>query len=78
MPTQKIWDHVIDMKKGFVPRKGKVYLLLREERRSKRIHTRTTKERIYPTLKVTSNGASILCRKEGWEEIDGTELQIFK
>jgi len=32
MPTRKIWDHTIDMKKGFVLRKGKVYLLLREER----------------------------------------------
>ena len=32
MPTRKIWDHAIDMKKGFVPRKGKVYLLSREER----------------------------------------------
>jgi len=32
MPTRKIWDHTIDMKKEFVPRKGKVYLLSREER----------------------------------------------
>jgi len=32
MPTRKIWDHAIDMKEGFVPRKGKVYLLSREER----------------------------------------------
>ena len=32
MPTQKIWDHVIDIKKGFVLRKEKVYLLSREER----------------------------------------------
>ena len=32
MPTQKIWDHAIDMKEGFVPRKGKVYPLSREER----------------------------------------------
>jgi len=32
MPTRKVWDHVIKMKEGFVPRKGKVYLLLREER----------------------------------------------
>jgi len=30
--TRKMWDHVIDVKEGFVPRKGKVYLLLREER----------------------------------------------
>jgi len=32
MPTRKIWDHAIEMKKGFVLRKGKVYLLSREER----------------------------------------------
>ena len=32
MPIQKIWDHAIDMKEEFVPRKGKVYLLSREER----------------------------------------------
>jgi len=32
MPTRKIWDHMIELKKGFAPRKGKVYLLLREER----------------------------------------------
>jgi len=32
MPTRKIWDHAIDMKEEFVPRKGKMYLLSREER----------------------------------------------
>ena len=32
MPTRKLWDHAIDVKEGFVPRKGKVYLLTREER----------------------------------------------
>jgi len=32
MSTWKIWDHAIDMKEGFVPRKGKVYPLSREER----------------------------------------------
>jgi len=32
MPTQKIWDHAINMKEGFMPRKKKVYLLLRGER----------------------------------------------
>ena len=31
MLTQKIWDHAIDIKKGFVPRKEKVYLLSRGE-----------------------------------------------
>ena len=29
---RKVWDHVIEVKKGFVLRKGKVYPLLREER----------------------------------------------
>ena len=32
MPTRKVWDHTIDVKKGFVPRKGKVYPLSREEK----------------------------------------------
>ena len=32
MPTRKVWDHVIEVKKGFVPRKGKVYPLSRDER----------------------------------------------
>ena len=31
MSTRKLWDHTIDIKKEFVPRKGKVYLLSREE-----------------------------------------------
>ena len=32
MPMRKVWDHVIEVKKGFVLRKGKVYLLSRAER----------------------------------------------
>ena len=32
MPTRKVWDHAIDIKEGFMLRKGKVYLLSREER----------------------------------------------
>jgi len=32
MPTRKLWDYVIDIKKGFVSRKRKVYPLLRKER----------------------------------------------
>ena len=33
MPTRKIWDHAIDMKEGFMLRKGRVYLLSRKERK---------------------------------------------
>jgi len=32
MPTRKVWDHAIDVKEGFMPRKEKVYPLSREER----------------------------------------------
>ena len=31
MSVQKTWDHAIELKEGFVPKKGKVYLLSREE-----------------------------------------------
>ena len=30
---RKIWDHAIDLRKGFVPTKGKIYPLLRIERK---------------------------------------------
>ena len=32
IPIKKLWNHVIEVKKRFVLRKRKVYLLLREER----------------------------------------------
>ena len=32
MPTRKAWDYVIDFREGFVPKKGKIYLLSRVER----------------------------------------------
>ena len=32
MPMRKLWDYAIDVKEGFMPRKGKVYPLSREER----------------------------------------------
>ena len=32
MPTRKLWDHAIEVKEEFMPQKGKVYPLLREER----------------------------------------------
>jgi len=40
MPTRKVWDYAIEMKKRFGPRKGKVYLLLREEREEVRMFIR--------------------------------------
>ena len=32
MLPRKAWDHAIDLREGFVPKKGKIYSLLRLER----------------------------------------------
>jgi len=32
MPTRKIWDHTIDLKEMFKPRKKRIYLLSKNER----------------------------------------------
>ena len=32
MPTRKTWDHAIDLREEFVPKKDKIYLLSRVER----------------------------------------------
>jgi len=32
MPTRKSWDHAINLKENFVPRKGRTYLMLRQEK----------------------------------------------
>jgi len=32
MPTRKLWDHVIDLKKDFIPKKGQIYPLSRTKK----------------------------------------------
>jgi len=32
MPMRKVWNHAIDLREGFVPKKGKIYPLSRVER----------------------------------------------
>jgi len=54
---------MINLKKGFVPRKGNVYLLFQKE--SEEFYSEIDKKRIYLTIKVTTNYAGILCGKEG-------------
>ena len=43
-----------------------------------RVYQRAVAKRIYPTIKITTDSASILCRKKGWEEVDGAGLPIFE
>lgn len=33
IPTRKTWNYAIELKKGFLPRKGKVYSLSRQKRK---------------------------------------------
>ena len=32
IPVRKPWDHVINLREDFIPRKGRIYLMLREEK----------------------------------------------
>jgi len=64
--------------------KGGVYAMKREgvpfvergKRGGERVRERTAEEGLYLAVKVTTNGAGILCGKEGWEEEDGPGLPI--
>jgi len=51
MPTRKMWDYAIEVKEGFVLRKGKVYPLSREKREEVRefIKEQLRKEYIQPS-----------------------------
>ena len=40
------------------------------------VHKRTVEKGLYLTIKVTTDGAGILCGKEGWKKVDGTRLPI--
>ena len=42
----------------------------------KRICKGTVEKRLHPTIEVTTNGAGILCGKEGWKKADSTKLLI--
>ena len=54
-----------------------VSIIKGRKRGSKRVCSRAAKEGVHLTIQVTTDGASILCRKEGWEEADGTRLPVF-
>jgi len=59
MPTRKMWDHVIEVKEGFVPRKGKVYPLSREEREEVREFVREQLRKGYIQLSKSPQTAPV-------------------
>ena len=64
--------------------KGEIYTKKREslslvqkrKRESKRVHSGADEKEIYLTVRVTTDYAGILCRKEAWEKEDGTRLLV--
>jgi len=59
---------------GFYAKERESVPVVKRRKESMRVHIGTTEERIYLTLKIASNSTSVLCRKEGQEEADGTKL----
>jgi len=82
MPVRKTWDHAIELKEGFIPKKRKIYSLSRKEREEMQVFAsvcrRPAKERIHPPFQVTPNVTSTLCSKEGWHMENGTGLLTHK
>ena len=76
MPIRKIWNHVIDMKKGFVLKKEKVYPLLREERNEIcKFISKQLRKGYIRFLKLSQIALVFFVKKK---KVDGTGLYIFK
>ena len=67
MPTRKRWDHTIDVKEGFIPRKGRVYPLLREEREKVRefVKEQLRKGYIWPSKSPQMAPVFFVGKKDG-------------
>jgi len=67
MPTRKLWDHAIDVKEGFMPRKGKVYPLSREEREEVRefVREQLRKGYIQPSKSPQTAPVFFVGKKDG-------------
>ena len=64
MPIKKIWDHVINIKKEFVLKKKKVYLLSREEK--KEVYKFIDWGKGILDSKVVLKNTSVFCRIKRW------------
>ena len=67
MPTRKVWDHMIDVKEGFVPRKEKMYPLSREEREEVRefVKEQLRKGYIQPSKSLQTVPVFFVGKKDG-------------
>ena len=67
MPVQKAWDHVIELKEGFMPKKKRVYLLSREEREEVQafVENQLRKEYIRPSKSPQTSPVHFIAKKDG-------------
>jgi len=67
MPMRKAWDHAIDFREGFVPKKGKIYLLSRVEREEiqKFVKDQLRKEYIRPSKSPQMSPVFFVLKKDG-------------
>ena len=63
MPVQKTWDHAIELKEGFIPKKGKVYSLSREERKKVQTFVEDCYREVVNASVITLDGCS---RRTRW------------
>ena len=60
----------------YAKKRKSLSLVQRRERGSKGVYLKADKEGIYLTVKITTDYAGILCRKEEWKEENGTRLLV--
>jgi len=65
--VQKIWDYTIELKEEFTPRKGKVYLLSREEREEVQtfVEDQLRKRYIRPSKSPQTSPVHFVVKKDG-------------
>jgi len=66
MPVQKTWDHAIELKEGFTPKKEKVYSLSREERKEVQvfIEDQLRKGYIHPSKSPQTSPVYFVAKKD--------------
>jgi len=71
MLVQKTWDHAIELKEGFTPKKGKIYLLLREEREEVQafIKDQLRKEYIRPSKSSQMSPVHFVAKKNSTQRM---------
>jgi len=71
MPTRKPWDHVINLKENFVPKKGRTYLMSKQEKEEVQefVEEQLRKEYIRPSKSLQTSLVFFVGKKDGKKRI---------